>query len=67
MFGAKLEELLIILVIILVLFGGKKLPELSKSISASIKELRKGFTDDTKEPDKETVKKSSYHASKERH
>lgn len=45
MFGIGFQELLVILAIILLLFGGKKLPELTKSISASIKELRKGFSD----------------------
>lgn len=57
MFG-KVEELLIILVIILVLFGGKKLPELSRSIGESIKELRNGFKDDEPaETKKKTAKK----------
>jgi len=46
MFGIGTEELLLILAIILVLFGGKKLPELSRSIGQSVKELRKGFRDD---------------------
>lgn len=55
MFG-KVEELLIILVIILVLFGGKKLPELSKSIGQSIKELRNGFKDDDTSTKKSTKK-----------
>jgi sec-independent protein translocase protein TatA len=36
-------DLIIILVIILLLFGGKKLPELSKSLGESMKELRKGL------------------------
>ena len=36
-------ELIIILAIVLVLFGGKKLPELSKSIGASMRELRNGM------------------------
>ena len=49
MFG-KAEELAIVLIIILVLFGGKKLPELSRSIGQSIKELRKGVKGDTDEP-----------------
>jgi sec-independent protein translocase protein TatA len=52
MFGLGFEELIVILVIILLLFGGKKLPELSKSIGEGIKELRKGFTDDIKKEDK---------------
>jgi sec-independent protein translocase protein TatA len=33
-------ELLIILVIVLLLFGGKKLPELSRSVGESLKELK---------------------------
>ncbi len=45
MFG-KVEELVVVLVIILVLFGAKKLPELSRGISESIREVRKGFRDD---------------------
>ncbi len=45
MFGMGFEELLVILAIILVLFGGTKLPELSRSISQAIKELRSGFSD----------------------
>jgi sec-independent protein translocase protein TatA len=39
-------ELLIILVILLLLFGGKKLPELSRSLGESVKELRKGVSGD---------------------
>lgn len=45
MFG-KVEELVVVLVIVLVLFGGKKLPELSKGIADSVREVRKGFRDD---------------------
>lgn len=44
MFG-KTEDLVIVLVIVLVLFGAKKLPELSKGISESVREVRKGFRD----------------------
>ena len=39
-------ELIIILAIILLLFGGKKLPELSKSLGESMRELRKGISGD---------------------
>ena len=35
-------ELIIILVILLLLFGSKKLPELSKSLGESMHELRRG-------------------------
>jgi sec-independent protein translocase protein TatA len=42
----KTEDLVIVLVIVLVLFGAKKLPALSKGIAESVKEVRKGFRDD---------------------
>jgi sec-independent protein translocase protein TatA len=42
----KAEELVLVLVIILVLFGAKKLPELSRGISESVREIRKGFHGD---------------------
>ena len=50
MFGIGSEELVLILVIVLVLFGGKKLPELSRSIGESMRELRKGFNGAENEP-----------------
>jgi sec-independent protein translocase protein TatA len=38
-------ELLVIAAILLVLFGGKKLPELARGIGDSIKEFRKAAKD----------------------
>lgn len=35
-------ELIIILLVVLLLFGGKKLPELARSVGESMTELRKG-------------------------
>jgi sec-independent protein translocase protein TatA len=52
-FDLGTPELLIVLAIILLLFGGKKLPELSKSLGDSMRELRKGFNDT---PTKDTEK-----------
>ncbi len=46
--GIGTPELIIILVIVLLLFGGKKLPELAKSVGSSVKELRKGISDEAK-------------------
>ncbi len=43
----KVEELLVLLVIVLVLFGGKKLPQLARSIGSSVSEVRKGFAGET--------------------
>ena len=39
-------ELVIILVILLLLFGAKKLPELARSIGSSAKELKGAMKDD---------------------
>lgn len=49
MFGIETPELVLALVIALVLFGGKKLPELSRGIGQSIREIRKGFKGDDKD------------------
>jgi sec-independent protein translocase protein TatA len=42
------SELIIILVILLVLFGGSKLPKLARSLGQAQKEFKAGFDD---EPD----------------
>lgn len=39
-------ELVIILVILLLLFGAKKLPELARSVGSSAKELKNAMKDD---------------------
>lgn len=41
-------ELVIIAVVLLILFGGKKLPELGKGIGEAIKEFKKAFKADDK-------------------
>jgi len=43
MFG-KTEDLVIILLIILLLFGAKKIPDLARSIGQSAREVKKGFS-----------------------
>lgn len=58
MFG-KFEELLVILVIVLVLFGGKKLPGLARSIGQSVREVRKGFSGESDDDIKKTSDKTA--------
>ena len=54
-----MPELVIILVILLVLFGGSKLPGLAKGLGQSIKEFKKSSKDEEPEPAKpDEVKKS---------
>ena len=54
-------EFLIILVIIIILFGAKKIPDLAKGISSGIKEFRKGM----KEDEKKEIKNNSEPKEKE--
>ncbi|MFZ0626127.1 MAG: twin-arginine translocase TatA/TatE family subunit, partial [Acidimicrobiia bacterium] len=43
MFGLRGQELLIVLLIVLLVFGARKLPDLARSLGASAKEFRKGI------------------------
>ena len=56
MFGLGATELIVILIIILVIFGGSQLPKLARSLGTSAKELRKGLKDDGKDDEKSNEK-----------
>lgn len=45
MFGLHMPELIIILIVALLIFGPKKLPEMGSAIGRSIKEFRKGVNE----------------------
>jgi TatA/E family protein of Tat protein translocase len=72
MFGIGFQEMLIILVVVLIFFGPKRLPDLAKSLGKGIaefkkasEEVRKGIEDavkeeSTAEPSKEPEDLSSY-------
>ena len=48
-----MPQILLILAVVLLLFGGKKIPELMKGLGSGVKELKKAAKDDTTEPKKE--------------
>lgn len=47
--GVSVQQLLIVLVIIVLLFGAKKIPELAKGVGKGIKTFKKEMEDDTPE------------------
>lgn len=54
-------EIIIILVVVLLLFGSKRLPELARSIGRSLQEFKRGMkdiTDDIKKDDNKDGKSS---------
>lgn len=55
MFGLEnigMPEILVVAVVLLVIFGPKKLPELAKGISDAVKEITSGFKGEKKEKKK---------------
>ena len=49
LFNLGTPEILIIAVLILLLFGGKKIPELMKGLGKGVKSFKEGMTDIEKE------------------
>lgn len=43
MFGISVTEWMFILIVVLVLFGGKKIPELARSLGKGVSEFKKGI------------------------
>jgi len=43
-------EMLIVLVVVLLMFGSKKVPELARSLGKAQKEFKSGLTEDAKSP-----------------
>ena len=58
MFGLGFQEILVIALIILLLFGGKKIPELMKGLGKGVKSFKDGMNKvtDLKEDKKEEKK-----------
>ena len=52
-------ELIIVLLIVLLLFGGAKLPKLARSLGEASKEFKKGIDDNSKEEAKDDGKAAS--------
>jgi sec-independent protein translocase protein TatA len=57
MFGLGYQELLLILVIVLILFGAQRLPDLARSLGSSVKEFKKGINEVAKDESTSAAKK----------
>ena len=57
MFGLGIQELLVILVIALVIFGPSKLPQIGSGLGKAIRDFKKGISgDEVEESGKDTKK-----------
>jgi sec-independent protein translocase protein TatA len=50
--GIGITELILILVVVLLVFGGKKLPEIGRSLGSGLREFRKAMKDVSDESSK---------------
>jgi len=51
------QEILLILVIVLILFGARKIPDLARSLGRGVKEFKKGLSEIEAPEDKEKQKR----------
>lgn len=63
MFGLRAQEILFIALIILLLFGGKKIPELMKGLGKGVKSFKQGMNEALDEDEKPVAKDKKQDAS----
>lgn len=57
MFGIGAQEIIFIVLIVLLFFGGKKIPELMKGIGKGVRSFKDGMNNIEKEIEEEPAKK----------
>jgi sec-independent protein translocase protein TatA len=58
MFGLGMPELIVILIIVLVIFGANRLPQLGEGLGKAIKGFKKGISDSHEESAKKENKEN---------
>lgn len=53
-----MQEILLIAIVVLIFFGGKKIPELMRGLGQGVKSFKEGMKDDLTEEKKEKVEKT---------
>lgn len=48
--GFGMQEMLILLLIVLVLFGGSRLPSLAKGLGESVRNFKRGISEEAEDP-----------------
>jgi|LJSS01.1.fsa_nt_gb sec-independent protein translocase protein TatA len=68
MFGLGPTELLLIVLVLLILFGGRKIPELMRGLGAGIREFKRAASldEESPRPTQEPLRSSSSEASPNR-
>jgi sec-independent protein translocase protein TatA len=49
LFGIGMQEIIVIALVVLLLFGGKKIPELMKGLGKGVKSFKEGMKEEVKE------------------
>lgn len=57
MFGLRLQEIIVIALIVLLLFGGKKIPELMRGLGRGVKSFKDGMSENDISEAREKEKK----------
>ncbi|MGE4295843.1 MAG: twin-arginine translocase TatA/TatE family subunit [Campylobacterales bacterium] len=61
----SMPELLIILLIVLLLFGAKKIPDLARGLGSGIKNFKNAIKDDEDKPDQKSADQKNIEADKQ--